>query len=333
MKKSGYFAVIGIAVSIFFLFLTLRNVNFSEIYQNLKRTDFRFIILAVITYLSAFIFRGLRLKAIFQSVNKCKLSDMFFITNIAFFANNVLPLRMGELIGAYVLAKKHDTSKSSSLAVIVVSRIFDGISLILFASGITMLLWLKKELSGVSLAYMKSTFPVILAIFISAFAFIVCLLKWRDFTVKLAGKLLFFVPRPLLDKVISLMDSFICGLKVFHSFSGVLVTLLFSLLVWSMEGMTFYIISLSMGLSLPIYKIAFAMIVLAFGIILPSSPGFVGVYEYFCVLGLSIFGIGKDVAVSFSLLVHSLQFFCIIALGLISLSKENVSLLDARKNA
>jgi len=58
----------------------------------------------------------------------------------------------------------------------------------------------------------------------------------------------------------------------------------------------------------------------------PSSPAFVGVYEYFCVTALALFAIDKSFALSYAVLLHLLQFSLLVSIGLFFLWKENLSL-------
>ena len=51
---------------------------------------------------------------------------------IGYMGNNIFPFRIGELLRAYVLKRNEDVSISSSLATIVVERIFDGLTMLLF---------------------------------------------------------------------------------------------------------------------------------------------------------------------------------------------------------
>ena len=165
MKKK-ILPLIGLAISAFFLYLALRNVEFHKISETLKLTDYRWVIAAMFIYASSFFFRGIRWKFIMQSIKSdCRVIDMFRCVTIAFFANNILPARIGELVGAYVNAKKHDITKTSSFATVVVSRVFDGISLILFAVILAVYLWLSGNLGPTALNYLRKTGPFIVALF------------------------------------------------------------------------------------------------------------------------------------------------------------------------
>jgi uncharacterized membrane protein YbhN (UPF0104 family) len=49
---------------------------------------------------------------------------------------------------------------------------------------------------------------------------------------------------------------------------------------------------------------------------IPSAPGFVGSFQFFCVVSLAIFGIGREEALSFSILSHILYILFVVGLGL-----------------
>jgi uncharacterized membrane protein YbhN (UPF0104 family) len=68
--------------------------------------------------------------------------------------------------------------------------------------------------------------------------------------------------------------------------------------------------------------------VVAIAVSVPSAPGYIGAFQLGCVLGLAIFAIPKSEAIAFSIIVHLTQFVAVIAAGLYSLWKENISLRE-----
>jgi uncharacterized membrane protein YbhN (UPF0104 family) len=94
---------------------------------------------------------------------------------------------------------------------------------------------------------------------------------------------------------------------------------LLSLITWFLIGLINYVLFKSFAsmekLTLPAaYTV---LLITAIGIALPTAPGFVGNYHYFCMLGLALFGIAKADALTYAILLHGLQFLLIIILGLI----------------
>jgi uncharacterized membrane protein YbhN (UPF0104 family) len=80
------------------------------------------------------------------------------------------------------------------------------------------------------------------------------------------------------------------------------------------------------GIVLPAAASLFIMIFLVFAVMVPASPGYVGTYHAACVYGLMAFNIGKEQALSVALVMHAMNFFPVIFLGLWYLWKANLSL-------
>ncbi len=56
---------------------------------------------------------------------------------------------------------------------------------------------------------------------------------------------------------------------------------------------------------------------------IPSSPGFVGTYHWFCMKSLSLFGIPESEALSFAVISHALNTIPFTIVGLLYFWKEN----------
>jgi hypothetical protein len=115
------------------------------------------------------------------------------------------------------------------------------------------------------------------------------------------------------------VHSFLDGLQILPDWRKTAYLALLSLLTWFFIGLINYAIFKSFAsmshLTLPAaYTV---LLITALGITLPTAPGFVGNYHYFCVLGLALFGIAKADALTYAILLHGLQFLVIIIMGLI----------------
>jgi uncharacterized membrane protein YbhN (UPF0104 family) len=89
----------------------------------------------------------------------------------------------------------------------------------------------------------------------------------------------------------------------------------------------------SFGIILPITASMFIMVFLVFAVMVPASPGYVGTYHAACVYGLMAFNIQKEKALSIALIIHGINFFPVIILGLYYLWQDNVSLAEMRKKS
>lgn len=123
---------LGIGISVLFLFLAFRKVNLHELKKALESANYIYLIPAILLTILSLWIRAFRWQYILQPVREIRVSSLFSATMIGFMANNLLPVRLGEFVRAYTIGEKERISKSSSLATIVVERIFDGITILSF---------------------------------------------------------------------------------------------------------------------------------------------------------------------------------------------------------
>ncbi|MOA26846.1 hypothetical protein D3C78_1476740 [compost metagenome] len=60
--------------------------------------------------------------------------------------------------------------------------------------------------------------------------------------------------------------------------------------------------------------------------IVPSAPGQVGTFQFFCVLALAMFGVPEALGLSYGLVLNIAEFLPVTLLGVLFLLKENLSL-------
>jgi uncharacterized membrane protein YbhN (UPF0104 family) len=92
--------------------------------------------------------------------------------------------------------------------------------------------------------------------------------------------------------------------------------LLFSVLLWSGVALLNYIMFLAFAFPLSMTAAYILVIIVDLGLMIPSAPGFVGSFQFLCVVSLALFGIGREEALSFSILSHLLQTLFVVGLGL-----------------
>lgn len=326
MKRSKWVVVAGILISIFFLYLALRKVNVEEIKRILKLANYYWLFPTAISYTIAILMRGVRWRYLLLPIKKCKILNLISAVFIGFMANNLLPLRAGELIRAYVNGKKENISKSSSFATIIVERVFDGLALVILLLVALLFLRSGSYSQHYLPQWLKKMIYVAWVLFLGTLILLYIMMRSKELTGRVIKKLFGFLKEPLLKKILNLTDSFIEGLSVLRQRREILAVSSFSILVWIFEGTTFYLGAKALNLFVSYPQAYLTMVIIALGVIIPSSPAFVGVYEYFCMTALALFAIDKSLALSYAVLLHFLQFSLIIGFGLFFLWKENLSL-------
>lgn len=247
--------------------------------------------------------------------------------SIGFMANHVLPVRLGELIRAYVIGRKEGISKSSAFATIVVARIFDGMTVLLFfviihfTSSYDYPGWLQKA---------------IFVAFIFFFLALGCILflKLRsDLALRATSCILRPFPANVNSAVSNQLELFIEGLGIIRSARNAVMASIYSIMVWLPNGIIIYVLAASFDIDLPFSGSLLMLAIYTFGIMIPSAPAFIGTIQYFSVVGLSLFGVSRSVALGYSVIYHLCAFLPVTIVGFIFLFIEGYSLMELRKSA
>jgi uncharacterized protein (TIRG00374 family) len=313
--------VISAVISLLFLWLAIRKVNFQEFKESLAAIQMGYLIPAFLITLVVCLFRSFRWRLLFSRTKSIEIGSLFSVIMVGFLANNLLPARMGEVVMAYLVGKKEGISKSLALGTIFLDRLLDVITLLLFLSGSILFLFNPLPVWVVRIEQVGVTLLIFSA-----------LLVWVSIAKKETSTrtLRFFLtplPSSLRERILQIYVQFVDGLVVLKHRSVLIKALAVSTMVWLGLASGVYLIFLSFDLSS--LSLSSAVVVLAIvnlGLIIPSAPGFVGTFQFFCVAALALFQVEGSKALSFAVIYHLSQFLPTTLVGLYFLNKENLSL-------
>ena len=126
---------IGVAVSAVLLWVAVRGVSLDEVLAELRRVRPLWLVPVIASIFVRFWLTAIRWQLLLRPVKRIGVHRLFAITMIGFMANNVLPARLGEFVRAYALGRAEALPPSLPFATIVIERIFDGFTLLLFLLG------------------------------------------------------------------------------------------------------------------------------------------------------------------------------------------------------
>jgi uncharacterized membrane protein YbhN (UPF0104 family) len=113
------------------------------------------------------------------------------------------------------------------------------------------------------------------------------------------------------------IHSVLSSLGILQDHRGLFGLSFWSVVIWGTAVLTNHLTLLAFGINLPLTASLLILISLQVGITLPSAPGRVGIFEYICVLALSLFGVERHIALGYGFLLHGIVF---LPTTLISLS-------------
>jgi uncharacterized protein (TIRG00374 family) len=252
------------------------------------------------------------------------------ISSVGFMAILALPARLGEFVRPALIRKKGEISAAAALGTVAVERIIDGLIVSLFVFGALFALR-GPDAPG----WMMPTAYAALGIFSAALLFLAFALRWPKKTVHfwVTISLIRFVSVNIAAKIEEKLLELISGFLVLKDKRNLVIFTLWSLVYWSANGMSLWLLAHGFGLDLSILGAFATMGLVAVGITLPNSPGLVGQYQYFTLLGLGLYlDLGnEDIKASafvFAVALHGIQVIWYLTMGAIAIGTKHVSFAE-----
>jgi uncharacterized protein (TIRG00374 family) len=319
-------------IGIFFIilagYLLFHNIDMDKLWLAVTRFQLIWLLPALAIYMLGYIIRGYRWVVLLSPVKKCTFKSLFPTLMIGFMANNIFPARAGEVIRAHLNGTKEGISRSASFATIILERLFDGLTMIL-------VLW-AALLFG-SLPINKDTMPagiqqaINLSPYVFGMAFLVLflLVLFKKYAIVLINFVISKAPQKFHEPLGKLAHTFIDGLQILQNARESLIILIASLSAWTCEFTSYYFLAVGMGIApspLTLWSAALVMAIVNLGILIPSTPGGIGVFELIGVFIVTPFGVDKAIAIAYMILVHLLVWIPITLLGAYFYTDEQLNI-------
>jgi uncharacterized protein (TIRG00374 family) len=331
--------ILGLAIAGLALFLTFRNVSFHAIYQSIRGLEVRYIPVVVVLFFASFVVRVYRWHYLCRAVKSIPPRRLYSPMMIGFMGN-LLPLRAGEFIRAYLLGKREDIGFSASFATIVVERIFDMISILVLFAGLLVfnpLVFVPHGgTSDPRIAAAARSFGVMsLAVCVGLIAFCYSLLHQKERTVRLVHFFTRVLHQKVQQRVEGILQSFTEGLGVLRDPKGILVVVLFSAVVWAVLVVANYPLYYAYRIEsiVPPSSLVTLLVLTCAAVMIPT-PGFIGPFQLAVTFVLAdLYGVDRTEAASFSLVIWFLQMSVICLAGIFFLLRDNISFFELSRTA
>ena len=322
----------GLVVTLGLLAWALHGVDGAALIGYVRRAD-PWLVLATITLATlTFPLRAVRWRLILRDAEgrALPLGPLWHATAIGFMANNLLPVRAGEFARAYAARQALPVRFTTALASVGVERMLDGLVLVglLAVTLVAPSFPRHAVIGGTSLPALAIGAA---AVFASILTIALLVVHRPDFWLALLGRITRAVlPAGVADRVGHAAAGLVAGLEVLGSPWRFLRVVLWSLVLWLVNASSFAVCFRAFGLAVPPEGALLLQGIIGFGVALPASPGYVGVFEAATRATLAIYGVDATRAVGYALAYHVGTFFPITLLGLLSLSRLRLHLAELR---
>ena len=309
---------LGIVISLLFLYLAVRNVDFKLAAGSVSGLDWNYLALCVFCQAASLFTRAALWQNILSYEKSVSYRHAFESLIIGYMGNNILPFRMGEAMRAFAMGRKEKISRTLAFASVILERLYDLFTLLLFFAVLVFLMTLDRRV--VLSAAVVSIFLGIAVLFLYLIASDFLKVPSRVFKMFLR-----LVPAGRHETAERIIGSFVRGIILVRTLRQALVLLGLSVLAWTLWTAILYFGLKAFHLDLPLTATILMTVVVHIGVMIPSSPGFIGVFQWLCIFSLSFFGVPKEIALTFSLIVHMIQYIPTTLLGWWYLTRMHVT--------
>ena len=313
LKKNLKIAISFIIVAVLF-FLLFRKLDFELFRKYLSEGNKLLILCGVLVYLSSFAVRALRWKVLLRHIGNFKVPELAPVIVAGYAVNNVLPVRIGEIVRAAIAGKIFKISIPSAFASVFVERVFDGLTIALILSATLFFYPFQDNMKIIALV--ASLLFAILFVFALAAAFSS---KPLEFVVFLRRK----SPKNL-SVFFDFSEKFLKGAASLDSWKKIVATFVLSMCVWAFELAVYLLISAAFGVKIPFVGCLVMLCAANLGMLAAPTPAGLGVFQGAIVFALESFNVPYEQRMAVAVILHAAQIVPTTIIGFIWIWVKNL---------
>lgn len=292
------------------LYLSVRGVDWRQVVRIIAQAQWRYVALAVGITTWSYFLRSIRWRILLNAGAFFRISDVFWANMAGYLGNNFLPARAGEIVRSVLISRRSSLSRTYVLTTALGERLLDVIALVLWSS----LALMGMEPKPRWMLELSRTMAVVAG----AGAMLVLVLPHSG---NLLTRYLSRIPLPERAKglLLKAAEQIVLGLGAIHNWSRFAGFVFLTAVIWVSDGFGVIYGTRALGLTVS-FRVALLLLTgLGLGSGLPSTPGYVGIYQFVAVTILTLFGVGRDGAMAYILVAQALGYLVVLPFGLYGL--------------
>ncbi|MEK7728106.1 MAG: lysylphosphatidylglycerol synthase transmembrane domain-containing protein, partial [candidate division KSB1 bacterium] len=299
---------------------------YSLMFATLRQANYWLLVPGILFMFVSHWLRAIRWGYFMAPIKKIDTPTLFSAVMIGYCANNIFPLRLGEILRPYALGKATGVSRMATFATIFVERLIDVLSLLL--------------LLAVSLVFhdypewIKSGTLVVFSLTLAGTIFIVFLMLRTHDTLRLVDFLMTRFPQRARDLVHKLLHSFLDGFTIFKKSEHYWAIIWQSVVIWFFYAAIIYFTLEAFGFNqlyaLPPGATIVILVMASLGLMVPAAPASLGTFHLICQQALMLFHVPQSESLSFAIILHLANFVPVTLVGLYYYYKQEIRLSEAK---
>jgi len=329
----------GLGLSGLLLALFFFTLDVDRLFEALTDANYLYIVPAVCLYLVSLLFRTLRWQMLLRHMRHVSVARLYPVVVVGYMANNLLPMRLGELVRSYYVGEREGVSKTAALVTIFIERLFDALTLLLLIAAIALFVPLMTLAEGFG-EQSSVPWPILIAVLTLPFMGTFVLLLFLSRSPVRAQVISNALVRPLPDRLETrarlFIDMGLHGLAALRDARTIALLFALSAPIWLFEAGLFYLIAFSFHLDSVydnLWELAIAVVLVTaianIGASIPAAPGGLGLFELVAretLVLLPLAAVDRTLAGAYVTVVHATLLLPMIVLGQVILWAQHVSL-------
>jgi uncharacterized protein (TIRG00374 family) len=322
VRHPGVKRVLAYTFALACLIWVFHDVNPRQLLASMSIRNWQFIVLAIIVDILTYVLQGLRWKVLLAPIGRLSWLRATQAIYAGLFTNEVVPLRFGEVVRAFLVSRWLSTRFASVLPSMVVERLLDAVWLVTAIGMAAIVVPLPNE-------FIKAGY-VLSCIVLSAAA----LFLWLVYRgTRRSSRDARSSPSRFLRGVSRFVAQFASGLRDIGELDRIVSTALLSAGMLTCQILALWLILLGCGIGLSLLAGMIILLIVRLGTAIPNAPANVGSTQFFSVLALQLFGVEKTAAAGFSITYFLVLTIPLWIIGLFVISKADIKISAVRSEA
>jgi len=277
-----------------------------------------FVAVAIMVDILTYILQGLRWKLLLAPVGKLSSLRATEAIYAGLFTNELVPLRFGELVRAFLVSRWLSTRFALVLPSMIVERFLDAVWLAAAIGLAAILVPLPKE-------FIEAGYALGCIVLFAAALFV-----WLVYRAEGSQRKAQSSPSRLVRGISRFASQFAAGLRNIGETRRIVLAALLSAGMLICQVLALWLILRGCGINLSLWAGAIILLIVRLGTAIPNAPANVGSTQFFTVLALQLFGVEKTVAAGFSITYFLVLTIPLWVIGLLATSKAGITPSDLR---
>jgi uncharacterized protein (TIRG00374 family) len=306
--------VAGMALGVALIVFLLRSVSLDKLAASFANVTYVYLVLTIPFYAVNLLLKVPRW-AVLIGEDAPGFDTLFGAITVGYSVNTLLPLRLGDLVRAYWIRDRSDVGMVRALSTIALERVIDGVTVLglflVLAPTVDLPANVRRSAQVAGVLFVLALLAMIVLAYLSE--------RENPFT-----RLLSRLDMGRGAIISRAVRQVVQGLRGLHDRRTIALVVFYTLVIWGSNCVILWLIIRAFHIDAPFAAGALGTAVVNLGMAVPSTPGYLGVFDYLTVVTLGLYGVNKTTALAAALIFHAIAFIPVTVIGIYYLARAGL---------